>query len=337
MKQILQNTSIAKFLSFTIIAILILSGELQAQPGTLDSSFGTNGKVVTTMSGYAFCTALQEDGKIIVAGLAKPEEVLILARYNIDGNLDSSFGENGKVLTDLVPGYNFNYSQAKALAFQKDGKIVVTGYGYRDIGLYSDYDILLVRYNADGSLDAGFGNNGVVINDFGDPNEFSYDVALQPDGKIVIGGLSGSMLVARYNTDGSPDITFGDVGWKKYNTGFANTIAIQPDAKIILGGVNSDKYTDRFMLCRIQSDGNVDNSFGNNGTVVTDFAPGSGDEQINSIVLQPDGKIIAGGSTDLENGNIALARYQLNGLLDTSFGINGKVTNHHTIITKTSV
>ncbi|MEP7319504.1 MAG: Calx-beta domain-containing protein [Panacibacter sp.] len=297
-----------------------------AQSGTLDSSFGGNGKSVSQLFGTPYCVAEQQDGKIIVAGRAY-EGVIIVTRYNQNGTFDSSFGTNGKVLTDLFPNFNLIYSQALAMILQPDGKIVITGYGIFDDGLYGNYNVILARYDVNGVLDPSFGNNGILVSDFGDNNEFAASIALQTDGKIVIGGQSGALLIARYNSDGSPDITFGSLGWiKKYNGGFANSILIQPDGKIVTGG-SSIAGDDKFWLYRIKTDGKSDSTFGLNGRVFTDF--GVGGDQLNSIVLQPDGKIIGAGKTGGAiggTGHIALIRYFSNGNLDSSFGNQGKVT-----------
>ena len=325
MKPVIPFTTLFLKTSAIFFLTLILPRVIQAQPGTLDSSFGVNGKVVNQMYGEAYCTALQKDGKILAAGLAY-EEAIIIVRYNADGSLDNTFGVAGKVLTDIYAEWNIFYTQALAMAVQGDGKIVITGYGIRDVGMYGDYDIILARYNTDGTLDAGFGNNGIVINDFYGTDEYAAALAIQPDGKIVIGGTSSALLIARYNTDGSPDLTFGGTGWiKKYNTGGVASIALQPDGKIVAAGT-STSGGDRFVVSRIDADGKVDSTFGSNGSVFTDFGPGG--DQLNSIALQPDGKIVGVGKTGGavgQDGSFALIRYLSNGSIDTSFGIAGKV------------
>ncbi|MEP7317232.1 MAG: T9SS type A sorting domain-containing protein [Panacibacter sp.] len=328
MKQMKQNTTTGKLLSCIIIPALFFFTAIKAQPGTIDSSFGINGKVINELFGRVRCTALQKDGKILAAGLAY-EETIILMRYNIDGTLDNTFGVSGKVLTDLVPKYHIYYSQAMALAVQKDGKIVITGHGYRDVGLYGDYDILIARYNPDGSLDESFGKSGIVISDFGDPDEQANTIALQPNGKIVVGGTSNNdQLLARYNINGGLDSTFAGKGWLTtdyFGFDYVNSIALQPNGKIVAGGTSGvgDQF---FLLIRYNRNGTIDSSFGSYGKVATDF--GYGGDQLSSMALQPDDKIIGtgktGGAPGLE-GKIAVIRYLTNGNLDSSFGTNGKV------------
>src|SRR5205823_1660150 len=127
--------------------------------------------------------------------------------YNADGSLDSSFGNNGLVITDF--GFD---SQAFALAVQTDGKIVVAGYTFTG---GSQYDFALARYNTDGSLDTTFGTNGEVVTDFGTGGDEALAVVIDADGKIVVAGYTFTgdsqydFALARYNADGSLDTSFG--------------------------------------------------------------------------------------------------------------------------------
>lgn len=300
--------------------ILIFTYKGLAQPGSIDTSFGIAGKVVTNLFGYPYAIALKDDGKIIVAGLAY-EEVVIVVRYNPDGSLDETFGENGKVLTDLVQEYSFYYSQALAVTVQQDGKIVITGTGYfEDKNGFADYDVLLIRYNEDGTLDETFGNDGIVISNFGSNRDIAYDIVVQPDNKIVITGqINFDLFVARYLPNGVLDSSFAESGYYslKYK-GRSRSIALQNDGKIIAAGGD-----DKFLLLRLYSSGEIDESFGDKGIVFTNFGYS---EQILDIKLQQDGKIIAAGRmNDYSSGlqNMALARYNSNGSLDSSFSEDG--------------
>jgi len=201
--------------------------------GDLDVTFGNDGIVTTDFGGAdeGRAVALQKDGKIVVAGVTAglyplPSDFAV-ARYNKDGNLDMSFGVGGKVINDF--GGN---DEGLAVVLQKDGKIVVAG--------ESDDDFAIARYNTDGSLDLTFGTGGKVTTDFGGVDE-GRAVALQKDGKIVVAGASdGDFAVARYNTDGSLDLTFGTGGkvindFGGNNQGFA--VALQKDDKIVVAGI----------------------------------------------------------------------------------------------------
>src|SRR5581483_2066389 len=177
--------------------------------------------------------------------------------------------------------------------------------------------------------------------------DWAYALALQPDGKIVVAGVSdvsGSkdFALVRYNPDGTLDQTFGHGGlvtlsMRAMTADIIHGIAIQPDGKIVAAGVTfEDVFTLRphgdFMVARLMPDGSRDLMFGIAGVTTTDFSKESYDEPY-AIVLQPDGKVVLGGYTNTGGGpgvlfgadNLALARYMPNGLLDGSFGDAGKV------------
>ena len=299
-----------------------------SQPGTLDNSFGIAGKVVMEDFGYVYATALQTDGKIVIGGTTPYSAGLLVSRLNSTGSLDFSFGLGGKAYTVFPQQYYDD--QVRALAIQTDGKIIATGAIGKDDPNYPqnyNYNILLVRYNTDGTTDTTFGDKGIIIDDFGSEKDYAFDVALQEDGKIVIAGMNfPNFFIARYLPDGKPDLTFGNLGIVKILSGsYANSVVIQPDGKIVAGGVNNLGLGDLFMLARYNSDGVPDSSFGKSGIVKTDFAPGG--EIINSVTMQPDGKIVAAGiSNGLGSSQVAVARYLSNGNLDSTFNDDGKVS-----------
>lgn len=298
--------------------------------GSLDSTFGTGGVVTTdfNLDGEGVHgLAIQPNGKIVAAGEAGG--VIALARYNPDGSLDPTFGSGpipGTVESDVITGGN------EGVALQPDGKIVVAG-GF--------YDLAVARYNADGSLDTSFGSGGVVLtarSDF----EYGTAVALTPDGEIVVAGSrsnslpdSGpdrSFVVERLKPDGSPDSSFGSGGIATATVGawdFGYGLAVQPDGKILIGGASESSSQTMQALVRFQPDGALDRSFGDQGVVTT-----SGDADgylyiASSVLLQPDGKIIAGGDSSTSAGpgtDFGLARYLPDGSLDPSFGAGGILT-----------
>ena len=312
-----------------LLALIVLglffapSAGAQAQ-GSLDTSFGTGGKQTTDFGGgpdIGQGSVVQPDGKIVVVGHASGD--FALARYNADGSLDTSFGDGGKQTTDIAGGYD----QGRALAVQPDGKIVVAG--YTDAG---GGDFALARYNADGSLDTSFGDGGKQTTDFGDLDNQGNALALQPDGKIVVAGSTSGeggydFALARYNADGSLDTTFGDGG--KQTTDFAgldnqgNALALQPDGKIVVAG-HACVFGCDFALARYNADGSLDTTFGDGGKQTTDF--GDSYDQGHAVAVQPDGKIVVAGFTDIGGGDFALARYNADGSLDMSFGDGGKQT-----------
>jgi uncharacterized delta-60 repeat protein/uncharacterized repeat protein (TIGR01451 family) len=236
------------------------------------------------------------------------------------GTLDPSFGTGGEVTTDFGGS-----DSAEAVAIQSDGKIVAVGGTFS----FPSGDFALARYNADGSLDPSFGSGGKVTTDFGGFDAASAAV-IQPDGRIVAAGRSGSgdFALARYNTDGSLDTTFGNGG--KLTTDFggfdaAFGVALQADGKIVAAGQGGPGGG--FALARYNTDGSLDPSFGSGGEVTTHFT--SGFEVVIAVAIQLDGKIVVTGQT-FAGGfqQFALARYNTDGSLDTSFASGGIVATN---------
>ena len=279
--------------------------------GALDMTFNSTGKVVTSFGAgadFAKAIAIQADGKIVVAGVVNisagfsPVNRFAIARYNMDGSLDTTFGTSGKVTTAI--GTN---DSANAVAIQADGKIVAAG--------SSNNWLALVRYNTDGGLDTTFDTDGKVTADFGGANA----VAIQADGKIVAAGTSNfSFALVRYNTDGSLDTTFDTDGKVTADFGSANAVAIQADGKIVVAARSLIDFT----LARYNTNGSLDTTFDTDGKVTTDFLGGFDDAS--AVAIQSDGKIVAAGWAIISG--FALARYNTDGSLDTTFDTDGKVT-----------
>jgi uncharacterized delta-60 repeat protein len=254
----------------------------------------------------------------------------------VDGDLDPTFGTDGKVLTD----FDHSTDIANAVAIQTDGKLVVVGTTYQDND-FSDEDFAVARYNPDGTLDKTFGAGGKVQTDFPGLAAVASSVIVQPDGKIVVAGgafplftFAGDFKVARYNPDGSLDTSFGDGGIVTTifpEGSYAFDVGLQADGKIIAAGTvfvdfnpGESSNTD-FALARYNPDGTPDATFGDAGQVSTDFL-GLEDDAF-SILIQSDGKIVAVGSANdpATFYDFAAVRYLSNGTLDTTFGVAGKV------------
>jgi uncharacterized delta-60 repeat protein len=301
--------------------------------GTLDTSFSGDGKDMMDF-GAAADVALQPDGKIVVVGTegfticgdiwCDTFADFAVARYNADGTLDTSFSGDGTEVTDFGKA-----DSASRVVLQQDGKIVVAGSSVDPSGNGAD-DFALARYNADGTLDASFSDDGKQVTDFGGSDKGAHGLALQPDGKIVaVGRTSGDdFAIARYAVDGSLDTTFaGDgkqttdlAGWDA-----ASAVAIQDDRKIVVAGTtNAGAFVgdDDFALARYSADGSLDTTFSGDGRQNTNFGLGEHDSA-NGIALQRDGKIVAVGSSTV-GGGFALARYAADGSLDVSFSGDGK-------------
>ena len=279
--------------------------------GSLDITFGSAGKVLTGFGQgdeWVHDIALLADGKIIAAGysynFSDDSTDFALARYNSDGSLDTTFDVDGRVRTDFGV-----LDFGNAIALQPDGKILVAGTILNPNLNTSDF--ALARYNSDGSLDSTFDSDGKVTTDFASGEDYGNEVALQPDGKIVLAGISEfNFALARYNSDGSLDLTFDSDG--KLITDFGTdsapfekhggeAVTIQLDGKIIAAGFSNSN----FALARYNSDGSLDTIFDSDGKVTTDFG---GNDIGYAIALQPDGKIIVAGSSD---SDFALARYDV--------------------------
>ncbi|HEV8564614.1 MAG TPA: delta-60 repeat domain-containing protein [Actinomycetota bacterium] len=296
--------------------------------GTLDTSFGGDGKVTTNFTSgddWANAVVIQTDGKIVAAGRASGAGgKFALARYNTGGSLDTSFGGDGTVITNFTSGDDLIFGVAIQPA---DGSIVVAG--FVDDGPGSKLG--LARYHANGTRDTTFDVDGRVTTDLTNGPDGAYGVAIQPaDGKIVAAGTADfqKFALARYNTDGSLDTSFSDNGTARPDftdgSDYARSVTIQPaDGKIVAVGSAGDES---FALARYDTDGTPDTTFSGNGKVITGFTPGS--DFARSVVVQADGRIVAAGTADLSK--FAVARYDLDGSLDLTFSGNGKTVTDFT-------
>ena len=317
-------------LIFTLFVLILFVYNLSAQPGSLDKSFGEQGVFLDT-SFWADCRALtiQPDGKILAGGYTQDLERpfsnggFYIARYNSNGSIDESFGENGKFIVRKIPGAQ--PLSAKTIVVLPDGKILACGYFI--IGsLFSHPG--LVRLFSDGRIDSSFGTNGFVITKLSEWSDAIAGMAVQPDGKIVVAGnkqsaeyQSGPEFVLRYLPDGKPDESFGDNG--QIFTYFSSNVKpgavlLQPDGKIVTGNVYGAS-TAQFQLARYNSNGTIDEGFGTNG--IARIRPVSGFlSQLNSLAMQDDGKLIAAGRYDAFEPAMAIARFNANGTADFAFG-----------------
>jgi uncharacterized delta-60 repeat protein len=304
----------------------MLSGiTILAQPGVLDPSFGVNGKVTLDFgmgNDDARDVAIQSDGKILVAGSANINFVSYFAvvRYNPNGTLDNSFGDNGKAL-NLINGNQIN--SLSCMALQPDGKIVLGGSAY----VNNRWQIALVRLNSDGSLDDSFSSDGVLTHIYG-ADDFCSAIALQADGKIVVGGESGDtgqgqhFSVFRFNSNGTIDVSFGGgshVAYVGIQSGAIN-LAIQTDGKIVLAGRTNDGVYDDVALVRFNATGFLDTGFDGDGIRTISLEEYA--DYATKIVQLPSGKLLVGG---ISNTEFALMRFNLNGTLDNTFSGDGIV------------
>ncbi len=297
-----------------------------AQPGTLDPSFGTGGFAECCLFGINddefIDLVVQSDGKIIGGGYMDNGTNMdfALARYSSLGTIDPTFDSDGLVVTDFSGNDDYGLS----LVQQSDGKLILCGYSEGGATI----DIVLARYNTDGSLDNSFDADGKRVIDVGASDEWAYGVTLQSDGKIVIAGVhnngDNNVLVIRLNSDGTNDTSFdtdGIVitdGGASYEGGYA--LAMQSDGKIIVAGYSDGGPTDDFFIARYTASGLLDATFDLEGVLT--FDSGS-DESAFTVLVQPDNKIIAAGYNYLATTKLAVLRCNSDGSLDNTFDSDG--------------
>jgi len=299
--------------------------------GGLDTSFGTGGKVSTAFnnggrSDEALAVAVQPDGKILVAGTSDQGATgydFALARYNADGTLDTSFGSGGRVTTS----FGNDADTAYAVLLQPDGKIVLGGDSSQGA---SGVDFALARYNADGSLDASFGNGGKVLTAIGDDGarESIYALALQTVAgvtRIVAVGGEGDFIAAAYRSDGTLDTGFGTAGTVHgvfgSVIGAARGVVVTSDGKLVLAGHRDHD----FAAVRLLPNGSLDASFGSGGRSVIAVSADNWDEAT-ALVQQADGRLLLGGWVYTGNSSSAdtvLLRLNTDGSPDAAFGPGG--------------
>jgi uncharacterized delta-60 repeat protein len=353
-----------------IIQLLLINSNVSASnAGDFDFSFGSSGKVVTPLNVLAQFNALaiQPDKKIVAVGFTMDSTVVfgtgVIARFNENGTLDSSFDSDGfnnsgfmqqatsvKILPNgkiLVGGYTDHFSLARfnsngtldtsfggdgivsttfgvqsiinSIQVLGDGKVLAVG--WTSLVNSSNRDFAIAKYNEDGSLDNTFGSGGRVFTELGS-NEYSNDSAIQSDGKIIAAGYRVDPLpnqdvatIIRYNVNGSVDTSFGDNG-KIYRSGSNGSvigkIAIQSNGKFVVVGTG-------IPVAR----------YNENGTHDIDFSTISGEGFNSSLALQLDGKIVVGRMFSPNNKN--LTRYNIDGSLDSNFGLGGFATTSHDV------
>jgi len=283
--------------------------------GSLDPSFGDGGRVTTDFRGaldQMLTLAIQADGKVVAAGFSAEPAVgsrydLALARYNPDGSLDPSFGAGGKVITDFAGGADYAFR----MLIQPDGRIVC--FGATVDPATGNQNLLVARYNPDGSLDPTFGpaeHPGWVATDFYGGADYGFTGVHLPGGELLVGGLaynpasdSSDMVLVRYLTDGSVDESFASDDTPGFVTVdfFGDydqilALAIQPDGKILAAGhaKHPVRHFD-FAFARFTPDGRLDPSFGTGGKFWIDVFGGA--DGLHGLVLQPDGKAVAAGDS----------------------------------------
>jgi uncharacterized delta-60 repeat protein len=318
LKSLWSRTALAGLFAATVILFGAVGVRAQT-PGDTDPTFGAGLAGATTRERpLSFGTGGQvrvivplADGRVLIGGnfieIGGTPQIGI-ARLNADGSLDTTFGAGQTGVSGAVQGLG-----VYAIAVQPDGKIIIGGQFLVVNGVIRGN---LARLNADGTLDTSFGNglSGVT-----GANSSVDAVAVQPDGKILIGGFFSTLngvehgAFARLNADGTLDAAFSD---SLFGVGRLTTIALQSDGKILIGGAfASVAGVTRGSVARLNADGTLDTTFGNG------LAGANG--VVQDLALQPDGKVIIGGNFNRVNGTLrhGVARVNADGTLDTTFGI----------------
>ncbi|MFT5701254.1 MAG: putative delta-60 repeat protein [Desulforhopalus sp.] len=275
--------------------------------GTIDTSFGSAGvaTIATATFDEANDIAVQSDGKVVIVGEYGDDS--LIARFTADGALDSGFGTGGIVTVNL----SGTFENLESIAIQNDGKIVAAGEGS------------IVRLDDTGSFDATFDTDGILA-----VGHNVYGVTLQSDGKVLATGDNGtSLVVSRFNTDGSVDTTFGSGGsatWSHPSNSSGMAIVQQSDSKLVIAG-NITDYPTEWIVLRFNTDGTLDTTFGDSGAWI--MKDSSDFSEAFSVSLYNDGateRIVVGGyTTNFVNSSIAtIVRLDENGTLDATVGTN---------------
>jgi uncharacterized delta-60 repeat protein len=315
-----------------------LSGRmaLTTDPTTLagTSGFGTDGvSVLAPSSEGSGLNSLVMDGsgKLVAGGsvVADGRTFMTVARFDADGNLDTSFGDSGYASANPSGQMN-DQSNIQSVALTGDGKVLAAG----QFQVMGDWDFGLVRFDSDGVLDTSFGNNGSVTTDFGGGLDLAQAMVRDSSGGIyLVGstspGLTTSAAVARYTNTGALDPSFSSDGKLTLNASdygcsfmsfFSATVQTVGGVEKLLAVGQADG---NLLLARYHANGSLDTSFGDQGVLITDLGS---DEGLNAVTVDGQGRIVvAGYSGDYKNTSILVARLDENGTLDTSFGNDGLV------------
>ena len=305
--------------------------------GSLDNTFGVNGIVTSSSTSEELLRnlAIQIDGKIIAATsiVLSDKHFIKIRRFNSNGSLDNTFGVNG-----IVTDFNNPSSFCRNITIQSDGKIVIAGHSSFNIG---KNNCMMIRYNADGTTDNTFGKNGIVIDSIGNKGSTICSLNIKNDGSIEATGFSINdsqcdLAIIHHKSNGRLDSTFGANGIETIQTGYDvyilppvyNFAAMQIDGNIVTAGTIQNGITSNMVLYRFNNS-TLDETFGINGTSTAAF--GSTISYCNSAVIQINQNkekiITAGHSWNGNNFDFALSRFSPNGILDSSFGINGNITS----------
>ncbi len=322
--------------------LLTTNNTLAAPPGTLDPNFSGDGVALADfnpLDASALAVLQQTDGKVVSAGysapVGSPDSTLVLARYNTNGALDTSFSGDGVMQVNMADGI-----LAAAVNQLSNGKLVTVGW-VREVG--SSDAMAIVRTNSNGTLDTSFSNDGVAVITAGNASVRGYAMTARADGSVLAAGCtdlggatSDDFLLANVNSVGVLDLNFGDGGSTITDIGGGTDCAYgtikQKDGRIVLLGeadiLRNGIASRDFGVVRYQSNGALDKSFSGDAKASTEFRTND-DAVARAGMQQKDGRLVVVGSSAPSTGggnrDFAVARFLANGSLDNSFGGDGRV------------
>ena len=321
--------------------------------GTLDTTFNGSGIVVHNSaaggagddSGKAI--AVDSQGRILVAGSSTNSagnKDMVIWRFNVNGTLDTTFNGSGTIVNNGAAG-GVGDDSGNAIALDSQGRILVAGSSTNSAG---NNDMVVWRFNANGTVDTGFNKSGIVVNidvAGGVGDDSGNAIVVDSQGRILVAGSSTDssgnkdMVVWRYKTDGTIDTTFNTTGIVINNGAaggsgddFGNAIAVDSQGRILVAGssTNISGNTD-MVIWRFKADGTLDTTFNNSGIVINNGAAGSnGNDSGNAIAIDFQGGILLTGSSTNTAGNTDMVVWKFNadGTLDTTFNNSGIVINN---------
>jgi len=315
--------------------------------GTTPGIIISNGAAGGNGNDWGPSMTMDTNGKILVTGVSYNgyNYDMVIWRYNADGSMDTTFGTDGIVVSNGAAGGNGN-DRGRFIATDANGKILVTGWSWNSSG---NYDMVIWRYNANGTPDTTFGTNGIVKSNNvagGNGMDWGSSITTDADGKILVTGQSYNssgntdMVIWRYNANGTPDTTFGTDGIVKSNNvaggngyDYGLSITTNANGKILVTGqsYNSSGNAD-MVIWRYNANGTPDTTFGTDGIVVSNNAArGNGNDRGWEITTDANGKILITGWSWNSSGNydMVIWRYNANGAPDTTFGTNGIVVSNN--------
>ncbi len=317
--------------------------------GSLDPTLNNSGIVVHDNAaggndwdeGVSITT--DSNGKILVTGGSYngSDSDMVIWRYNADGTLDTTFDSNGIVVSDNAAGGN-GWDEGVSITTDSNGKILVTGYSDNGSG---NADMVIWRYNANGTPDTTFDSNGIVVSDNaagGNGRDDGNFITTDANGKILVTGYSDNgsnydMVIWRYNANGAPDTTFDSNGIVVSNSAaggngkdIGRSITTDLNGKILVTGGSYNGSDSDMVIWRYNADGTLDTTFDSNGIVVSDNAAGGNDwDEGYSITTDSNGKVlVTGNSYNGSNYDMVIWRYNANGAPDTTFDSNGIVVSN---------